>query len=70
MVQSEPGGAFVQNAGAVLNATPVFRWQHAASLNWRQGSWSGVLVNRFKSGSRYQARLLEHKELTSTGRGF
>jgi iron complex outermembrane receptor protein len=48
--QREKGGVFVQNAGSYQDASPIFRWQHTASLLWSYGSWSAVLANRYKGG--------------------
>ncbi len=52
--QRERGGEFVQNAGVYADASPVFRWQHTATINWSAGNWSVLLANRYKSGYKDQ----------------
>lgn len=48
--QREKGGEFVKNAGSYQDASPIFRWQHTASLLWTYASWSTVLAQRYKGG--------------------
>jgi len=48
--QREIGGQYVQNAGVYADASPVFRWQHVASVNWSAGNWSAVFSNSYKTG--------------------
>ena len=51
--QTEDGSAFLPNVGiygaGVASGGPVFRWQHALSVNWTGGAWGLGLVNHFKS---------------------
>ncbi|MDZ7654106.1 MAG: TonB-dependent receptor [Burkholderiaceae bacterium] len=48
--QREIGGEFVQNAGVYADASPVFRWQHVAQVNWSAGNWAANLTNLYRSG--------------------
>ena len=48
--QRERGGEFVENVGRFVDAGPIFRWQHVASIGWRSGPWTATLTNRYKSG--------------------
>jgi len=47
--QREKGGDYVHNAGSYQDASPIFRWQHTAALNWSYGPWAANLVQRFKA---------------------
>jgi iron complex outermembrane receptor protein len=48
--QREIGGEFVQNAGVYADASPVFRWQHVAQVNWSAGNWAANVTNLYRSG--------------------
>jgi iron complex outermembrane receptor protein len=48
--QRERGGEYFSAAGRYSDASPIFRWQHVATLTWGAGPWSAVLANRYKSG--------------------
>ena len=48
--QREVGGEFVQNAGVYADASPVFRWQHTASLSWQAGNLAALIANNYKTG--------------------
>ena len=48
--QNEKGGEFIQNVGRYADASPIFRWQHIAALNYSIGAWSAAFVHRYKSG--------------------
>jgi iron complex outermembrane recepter protein len=48
--QREIGGEFVQNAGVYADASPVFRWQHTASVSWQAGNFAALIANNYKTG--------------------
>lgn len=48
--QRERGGEFIQNVGRYADASPIFRWQHTAAVNYSIGPWSAVFAHRYKSG--------------------
>jgi iron complex outermembrane receptor protein len=48
--QTEENGAWTQNAGVYAGGSPVFRWQHTASVAWTRDSWTIGAMNHYKSG--------------------
>ena len=52
--QRETGGEYVQNAGVYADESPVFRWQHVATVSWNAGNWGVQFANRYKSGYKDQ----------------
>jgi iron complex outermembrane receptor protein len=48
--QNETGGEFVENVGVYADASPVFRWKHNATINWKKGVWSASFANKYLSG--------------------
>ncbi len=53
--QREPGAAWRDAVGVYGDDGPVFRWQHAATLNWQLGNWAVSASQRHRSG--YQDQL-------------
>ncbi|GAP36471.1 TonB-dependent receptor [Piscinibacter sakaiensis] len=54
--QTEPGGRWFNPVGNYNAqwAGPVIRYQQLLTVGWEQGSWSGLLSNRFLKGYRDQ----------------
>jgi iron complex outermembrane recepter protein len=52
--QREVGGEYIQNVGVYADASPVFRWQHVATVSWGAGNWGVQFTNRYKSGYKDQ----------------
>jgi len=48
--QRDKGDPFVQNVGKYVDASPVLRWQHALSANWKMGAFGAMLTVNNKSG--------------------
>jgi iron complex outermembrane receptor protein len=48
--QREKDGEFIDNVGRIVDALPIFRWQHVLSAKWKWWDWSTLLANRYKSG--------------------
>ncbi|HEY4080695.1 MAG TPA: TonB-dependent receptor [Burkholderiaceae bacterium] len=48
--QNYTDGPWEQNVGAYSGGSPVFRWQHALSMNWSQDAWGAGAVLHYKSG--------------------
>lgn len=47
-----PGAGFVENTGVYSNDLNqvIFRFQHTAAAAWKQGDWSALVMNHFRSG--------------------
>ena len=48
--QREKGGVFLKNVGRYSDASPIFRWQHTATVGWDMGPFNTTVSQRFKSG--------------------
>ncbi|OYU26428.1 MAG: TonB-dependent receptor [Burkholderiales bacterium PBB2] len=48
--QRDKGDPFIQNVGKYTDSSPVLRWQHAVTVNWRLGDFSTNFGLGHKSG--------------------
>ena len=48
--QRDKGDPFIQNVGKYTDSSPVLRWQHAVTMNWRLGDFSTNFGLSHKSG--------------------
>jgi iron complex outermembrane receptor protein len=48
--QVEPNGEYFDNIGNYFNGSPVFRYQHVATVSWQTGNWASTLINRYRGG--------------------
>jgi iron complex outermembrane receptor protein len=62
--QTEENGAWTQNAGVYAGGSPVFRWQHTASVAWTRNEWTLGTVNHYKSG------YFDQNDPTQVAKGF
>ena len=48
--QDYTGGPWNQNVGVYSGSSPVFRWQHNATVGWSNGTFGAGLAAHYKSG--------------------
>lgn len=47
--QNEKNGPYVENVGKFVDAGPVHRWRHSATVQWKSGPWNVTLGQKYIS---------------------
>jgi len=52
LYQRSEADPFVENVGAYVDSSPVFRWQHVLGVSWKRGPFAAQWNTRYKTGYR------------------
>ena len=50
LYQRSESDPFVENVGAYVDSSPVFRWQHVLGVGWKRGPFAAQWNTRYKTG--------------------